>query len=313
MRKNYIFNKTVKGLYTRYRVKGLNLDRLIESLKKNDITLVNVKKHGRKEVVFGINFADNEKFFAIINNVWYNVYDVKRLGEFGPLYPLFGLIKNIGAVLGAALFIFVAVFSNDFIFSFSFKGSGSVLEREITEYLETNGITKMSRFSAIDLKSLGNGILAENDGLTFVSCVKKGYVLEIESVLSERPSDIVKGNASALVADCDGVIEEIKVYRGTARKAVGESVLTGEVIADGEYTVKGEKVVLGVIATAVVICDYESEYFSDNDNEEVFAEIFAREKLGEKDILSAQTVKLNENEKYKYKTVLRFRRLISVC
>ncbi|MDY6367481.1 MAG: sporulation protein YqfD, partial [Clostridia bacterium] len=166
--------KNISGVYVSFEVKGRNVERLMESLARQEITLYKIKKISAKKTLFSIKAADEQKFFAIINKVWYNTFSIKKLRYGGINYPFYFLIKNVGIAVGILLFTVVSAVSNDYIFSFEFTGSGSVYERAITYVLEQNGVKKFSRFSQINLSALEDILLAESEQLSFVSLKKSG-------------------------------------------------------------------------------------------------------------------------------------------
>ena len=314
MRKDNGLKKRVKGLkakgvYAYCEVKGLNLGRFMESIKRNKIPLYNVKKSGDKKLIFAVNASDLKKLFAINENVWYNTYKIRRIKFGGRNYPLFFLAKNVGITVGIALFYALTYLSNDFIFSFAFTGSGSVYKREITEYLNENGITRFSRFSDIDLKTLEDSILSANRNLSFVSCVKNGNRLTIDSAVSAGRAERLSGSACELVSDRNGIIESIKVYRGTAVKKVGESVFSGEIIVAGYADVKETRVSVNVIATATVRYSEDYEFTLSEDNDTA-ALAFAEETAG-KIPRESKISKTEENGKFIYAVRLFFTEVLT--
>lgn len=300
----------VKGVYAYFEVKGLNLNRFLESLKRNGIAVYNAKKTDNKRLVLAINAFDAEKLFAINFNVWYNTYEIRKIKTGGRNYPLFFLFKNVGIAVGIALFCATAYLSNDFIFSFSFTGSGSVYQREITEYLNENGITRFSRFSDIDLKTLEDSILSFSGNLSFVSCVKSGNRLLIDSAVSSGQTGRLSGKATELISDENGIIESVKVYRGTALKTNGEEIKKGETIVAGYADVKETRVSVNVIATATVIYfeDYEFTLTEDNDGA---AAAFAKECAG-KPCRDMGIFKTEKSGIFTYKVRLYFTKVLTV-
>ena len=265
--KNYIGGKNLV-LYTRYTVEGVNLDSFINSVKKKGINLYEIKKINRKKISLCIEYAQNENFFAITKNLCYNIM---RKGEKGKHYPLFLLIKNLGATIGAILFVFVCFLLSDFIFSFEFSGTGSVYKKEVENYLAGRGITKFTRFSDLNLDALSDEILASSEKLSFAEVKKRGNRLEISLALKNPPTSTLTGSAKNLISTDDGIIEEIKVYRGTALVKKGDFVKKGDLLVDGFVAVKDVIVSTNVIATVSIRTEWKFTYLSDFDKEEKIA------------------------------------------
>ena len=310
MRKNKVVRKNLKKLfYSTFEIRGLNLDRFINTLGKRGVLLMNVKKFGNKRLRVSVNSADDEKFFAIAEELCYNV---KKLGDGGRFYPLLYLYRNIGLFLGAAVFIAAIFFFNDLIFSFSFTGSGRIYGREVREFLSGMGINEYSRFSDIDLKGLGESILADNSHLSFVDCRKVGNRLEIDMALSTDSVKRLEGNVKELRADSDGVVERVKVYRGTAEVTEGQSVVKGDILVGG-YAMVGEvRVEMNVIAQVSVVSGFTYEYRSNKDNEGDIALLYAEAAAGDKEIINSRVQVKKEGEEYVYTAELSYRRVYFV-
>ena len=301
MRKNKSGTKNLELLYTTYEVRGLNLDRLINLCAKREIPVRDVKKYGNKRMLITVNFNDGKKFFAIAKDLCYNI---RKTRDKGRALPYLLLLRSFGLVVGGVIFIATALFVDDLIFSFSFSGSGSVLKREVEEYLLGRGVTVYSRFSNIDLAELEDGILAGNPRLSFASCKKVGNRLKIELALSSEGVQTLDTKIQALNASVSGVVEAIKVYRGTAVVEVGDFVEAGTPLVVGTVEIKEQSVYTGVLATVSLKTVHTYTYRSEKDGEEMLATIFARESLGDKEILGETVEKTEVGGGYEYKVVL---------
>jgi hypothetical protein len=152
-------------------------------------------------------------------------------------------------------------------------------------------------------------VLKNNEHLSFVSAKKKGNRLEINLVLSKEKVPTLNGNVYELVADVDGVIEKIKVYRGTALFSVGDAVKSGDLLVGGYALIKEQTVKVNLLATVSVITEKEFYYQSSKPNQESVAEALAEQQLFEKEIISSQTTAEEVNGEYVYKTIIKYRRV----
>lgn len=307
MRENKVNRKGISLLYTTYEINGLNLDRFINTLKTKGVEVKNAQKKGNKQLLVSIKFADNEKFFAIAKELCYNI---KKVGFGGKAYPLFALYKNIGVVLGTILISLIAIVFSDYILSIDFVGSGSVCKREIKEYLYSNGICEFSKFSDIDLSVLEDKILSSNDNLSFVGAKKRGNRLIIESVLSTEKVKTLNGDIYSLNSDCDGVVDNIKVYRGTAVVEKGQEVKKGDLLVDGYSTIKEQTVKINVLAIISVICSNDCVYQSKNLGEEEKAILFAKAEFSDKEIIDYTVKTIKVDDTYIYTVSVRFKHII---
>ena len=167
MWENRIITKGIK-LHSTFEICGLNLDRFINTVKNRGIALYRIKKYSLKRMRVTVNLTDVSKFFAIAEELCYNI---KKIKDGGVLYPLYSLFSSLGIIIGSILFALSAIIVNDFIFSIDYSGSGKIYQREVQEYLLSQGVQTYSRFSRLDLGKLEDGILASNEHLSFASCV----------------------------------------------------------------------------------------------------------------------------------------------
>lgn len=306
MRKNKIVGKNL-GFYSTYKITGLNLDNLVNILKNKGVYLKDIVKRDRKTLIVSVSYQEREKFFAITRDLCYNI---KKVGERGKYRLALKMAHNFGLILGAVIFAVCSFVADDFIFSIDYAGSGSVYSREIGTLLEGENVKPFSRFSAIDLPALSDKILARTDKVSFAECLKVGNRLKINLVLSEKPTRTLFGDKETLCSDIDGVIEYLKVYRGTALKNVGDRVMAGETILGGFAVVKETTVKVGIIATVSVMGEFNYVYESERDGEESLAAIFAETALGEREIISSETVKTARGENlYEYKVKIIYRKI----
>ena len=305
MRKNKANRKNI-GVYSVYRIRGVNLDNLVNIVKNRGIILYNIKKPDRKTLIVSVNYADSEKFFAITRELCYNI---KRVGEKGALRFTLKLARNAGLVIGAAAFFLFSVFADDVILSVDYYGSGSVYEREINGYLDKLNVVPFARFSSFDLPALSDGIAAAHDRISFAECAKEGNRLKI-TLVARDTTEKTFAACEELFSPADGVIEFIKVYRGTALKNVGDTVEKGEPVCAGYETVKDAVIRTGVVAVVSVKGEYVYIMQSDKDGDGVIADIFARESFSGGEILSSEVeIVRTADGKYEYKVIIAYRRI----
>ncbi len=307
MRKNKVSRESLGLLKTTYLIKGLNLDRFINTAKKRGIALYELKKYANNRLLVTVNFEESGKFFAIAKELCYNI---KKVRDKGRAYPLLALYRSLGVVIGCLIISLSVICVNDYIFSFSFTGSGSVYKREVERYLGTCGIKEYSRFSDIDFDLLEDGILAQNPHLSFASCKKVGNRLVIDLALSTKKVETLKGDVYALYSDTDGVIEDIKVYRGTAVVSAGQSVRVGDLLVDGVAVIKEQTVKINLLASVTINCEGEYQYRSKIEGEEEKAVMFAEQYFDDREVLSSSVRVENIDGEYVYNVTVRYRRVI---
>ena len=285
------------GLFAVYEIRGLNLDRFINAVNKRGVELYDLKKRANNRLIVTVSYYKSQKFFAIAEELCYNI---KRIRYKGSLYPLFQLSRTVGLLLGAIIFTVSAFMLGDRIFSFSFEGSGSVYKREMQEYLCSKGVVRYAKFSDFSLGALEDELLADNCHLSFVSCIKKGNRLIINSALSTEKVKTLPTDVYALYSDVDGVVESVKVYRGTAVVRHGESVKKGQLLVDGNVVIKEQTVKINVLATVTLRVSSTVKYRSNSLNDEDKAITFAEEHFGERDYREISAVVEKDGDGYIY-------------
>ncbi len=308
MRKNSSARAGIKGLYTVYEIRGVNLDRLINYARKQGITLYDVKKISFKRMVVSVNFNESNKFFAIADKMCYNI---KKIRHKGISYPIFAIFKSAGLLVGAIVFFLTALLYDDFIVGISFSGSGAIYKRQVQQFLAENGAYEYARFSDIDLKVLEDKTLAENQSLSFVSLKKSGNTLKVELALSTDDVSRLKGDVEELRTSVCGDIESIKVYRGQAMVGVGDSVKVGDLLVDGVVTVKEQQIKTNVLCAVSIIVTSEKHFIFKEDNLENTAVLLAEGEVDDEIILS-EVEKIQKNDGYLYIVKTRYRRVYNV-
>ncbi len=309
MRKNTKRGKNFLDVKNTYLVQGLNLDRLLTFAKNKGITLYDIKKTTNKRLLVSVSVKESQNFFAIAKELCYNI---KKVKEKGIALPLLMLWRKVGIVVGAIIFCLSSYGLNDFIFGFSFSGSGSVLEKEVLEYLNGVGIKQFTRFSDINTQELEDQILAYNPNLSFVGITKKGNTLCFNLAIANQNTDALKGDIYSLKSDVSGVIEKIKVYRGTAMVAEGDNVNIGDLLVDGKMIIKDQVVDINVIATVWIIVSEEFTFKHEQKGQEQKAELMAKAMMVDKDIVSCSTSCVKNKDTYVYTTTINYRYLICV-
>jgi hypothetical protein len=117
---------------------------------------------------------------------------------------------------------------------------------------------------------------------------------------SKVPNTVLSGSAENLKSTVDGVIESIKVYRGTALLSVGDTVKVGDIIVDG-FTVRNEVVCkINVIASATILSSVTKTYILDSEGLEDIATTFIEEELSNQNLTSVKIAVNEKDGKYEY-------------
>lgn len=307
-RKNIAVKNRLGGVYAVYSIKGLNLDRFINNLKNKEIALYDVKKPAFNQLIVAVSYRDSKKLFAFAKEMCYNI---KKVQEKGPLSPLLFALRKGGVVIGLMLFSLVTICLSNLVYEVRFEGTGSVCKREILTYLESVGVKKFTNFSKFDKQKLEDEILACYPSLSFVSLEKRGNLLVVNSILSTEPVKKLDDKVFALYSSVSGVIESVKVYRGTAVVSVGDRVKEGDLLVDGFMLIKEQTLKTNVYASVTIVAEQKFNFIEKQDNKEQECLLFALSKMGDKQILSWSVEKIQFGQEFIYEVTAKYRAVIN--
>ena len=293
-------------IFAEYEINGVNIANLLNRLKKEKISLYKVRFIKEKTVTLRVKVKDEKKFFAITKNLCYNVKKRKNCGN---LLHLISLLISPSIIVGAVLFIILSVYFSNLILGFSFIGSGVRYSDEVRLYLKEAGIEERCFVKKDKLEKIANGILSRTDKFSFVSIKKKGSRLIVELILSSKKPYIQNDSERNLYSNIDGVIEEIKLYRGTSMVEVGDMVKCGDLLVLGQMEIKETLLEVNALAVVTIKAQKDFNYISSLDNDEENAIIFATSSINE-ECEEVLVDKIQKNGKYYYKVTVFYKRII---
>lgn len=139
-----------------------------------------------------------------------------------------------GAIAAILLTVFVYAVSSGVVWEVRVEGNERVSREKIVEELREVGFGVGTRFSSVDIGMVESEFLKNSDTVSWIGVNRRGsvaYVSVIEKMNAED-TGIPKGYAN-IVAEFDGVIEEITVKSGYAAVKVGEAVKKGDLLISG--------------------------------------------------------------------------------
>jgi len=157
------------------------------------------------------------------------------------------------------IFIAALIVSDRAVFAIDYYGSGAVYKEEAAAALVKLGIKEFSAVTSGDLRAAETEIM-KSPSFSFASVKKQGSRLKINLVLSPQTAGVVDYSKTILTAPVNGVVESVKVYRGTAEVSVGDEVAAGATLVDGYNIIKETKVETYVLATVTLIAEHRAVY-----------------------------------------------------
>ena len=168
---------------------------------------------------------------------------------------------RIGAFAGILIAIFLVVASQSVIWDIDVVGNESITTSQIRELLREEGFFVGCYIPSANTDKIETRIMLKSDLISWMSINIKGTVAEVqvrENVKAED-DDSAKKPAN-LVASKDGIIEEVRIFRGTVTVSPGQPVGKGTLLVSGFY--EGERVgVMYTRASGQVFARTTSEYY----------------------------------------------------
>ena len=200
--------------------------KLVNALIKLDICS-DVTPDGR----FSVSRRDKLKFVSYAKSKM-------RFSLSEPLGIYGFIIRNkvrYGAILAIVITTLIFAFSSGRIWDIRISGNESLSDYRIEKSLEDLGFKTGARWGKIDKNEIEIELLRTNPDIAWISVNRRGTVAYVEIIESENVGMIDdKGYPfSNIVADRDGVIEEITVESGVAIVKSGDVVRRGDVLISG--------------------------------------------------------------------------------
>ena len=203
-------------------IEGIGAARAVEKLAQGGVPVLGAKLQ-KKGVLIEVDAKHCKKVFAILRGSCYNV---KKVSFSGWRKLLARLQRCAGLLVGAAVFAGAVLFCQGRVLRIEVVGSGACYTSEVLALLAEDGTGFFS--PAPEGGALTARILAL-PRVSFCSLHHEGGVLTVQVELSD---DALPLSSEPLYAPADGVVYALTVVAGRALVAVGDSVRTGDVIAE---------------------------------------------------------------------------------
>ncbi len=161
--------------------------------------------------------------------------DARVESRHGLPVKFFDILRRPGILIGFAIAVWAAVFSQSVIWDVRIVGNENVPSENIIALLEECGVGVGTKKRALDIDAIENRALIISDELSWISVNIIGNIAEVEvREVSSAPEkeDYVCSN---LVAARNGTVVELIEVRGNLRVELGEAVSEGQLLVGGIY------------------------------------------------------------------------------
>ena len=168
---------------------------------------------------------------------------------------------RIGAFVGILIAVVLVIASQSVIWDIEVVGNETVTTSEIRQLLREEGFFVGCYIPAANTDKIETRILVKSDVISWMSINIKGTVAEVQVRENVKPQeDDTPKKPANLVASKEGIIEEVRIFRGTLTVSPGQPVGKGTLLVSGFY--EGERVgVMYTRAAGQVFARTKSEYY----------------------------------------------------
>ena len=250
----------------------------LKKLKNANVGVYNCKKDGAK-FIFSIKDKDLKKVFAIFSKPCYNisVQSSRRRNL------LSGAVTRIGLIVGAFIFVCMAVIANSFIFRIEVSGSGSYLYTDVKSIIYEQGFSEFKAFRKLDVAKAEGKILSL-PSVTFCNIEKHGSVLRIDVQVDEELNN--KVSPQSLVSDRNGVVKNIVAICGTAAVSVNSEINAGDTLIYAYTMVGEERTDCIAVGFAEIECKGSYEYSAPAESESALKAAYSKANLYAENIIN---------------------------
>ena len=257
----------------KFLLRGREPEKALQRLKNAGIVLFDVKKTQKDALTFWVKGKQAQKVFAIYPKTWYNKaerggYEISSLGEKGLFFRLKRLEKRPGLLAGAAAFLLITAFCDNFVFAVRYSGDKALCDLA-KKIVVSHGVKAFTRYSETSAEEIAAEILSLN-GASYASVKKRGTVVYVEARRSSfaEKSVVTEGDMRAAH---EGTLTELTVLRGEKACGAGQKVNKGDLLVSSVLiTGEGEsesRVPVTVVARAEILCVYERAVTAENEKQ----------------------------------------------
>lgn len=186
---------------------------------------------------------------------------VKITKRKGLLFPAMRIWNRAGILLGIVAFITIINFLGGFVWQIDVSGNEKISDREIIDFLESNGYYEGVYNKSVDKDLLEDLMMASFKNLAWVNINQHGSTATVElreAVMRPKVTN-TKGYYN-LKSKKDGTIVSAKATNGWQVARVGDGVTKGDLLVSGIYESEKNKINLYTHASGVYIARVNEQF-----------------------------------------------------
>jgi similar to stage IV sporulation protein len=219
--------------YCVIKLEGPRRERFINLAMAREIDLWDIVQKGEQKIYCKVNIKDIKKLREIVH---ISKCPFEIVGKKGLPFYLYKARKRKGATLGLVLFILSLYFLSSFIWFIKIEPQKPMkiyTESQIKQELKRTKVEVGSRKRGIQLDIIEKQLQRRLPDLAFIDMHYVGTLLKVELVEKQLKEQNASNHIAHIIANQDGVIEELLVLNGEPKVKVGDTVQKGQVLISG--------------------------------------------------------------------------------
>lgn len=213
----------------RFQLSGLNLERFINLMNREDIPLHHVRRRGARQLTAQCFSADLPRIRSLTGEKGWKMEHVRAVGLSGLAA---GMKRRKGVPLGIVLACALVLALSQFVWQIHISGAGAHTA-DIRAYLQAEGYGPGTRRSSVDASALEAALTYRYPDIAWFHVYVRGASLVVE-VAPGVPSPEVEAHSSCdVIAAHMGIVDSVRVYAGTSQVKRGDVVQKGDVLIRG--------------------------------------------------------------------------------
>lgn len=212
----------------RVKVKNGDSAAVFDVLYKSDISFENEKRDGQN-----ITFTLTERDYASCAELLSPYAEVSEMSGFPYLCRF--LRQRPFVLIGVLIFFAWMKYSSGIVWDIKIDGNTKTSDETIKETLAELGFDVGVPFGDINYNQLHADYVSIQNDIAWLSIFMNGTVAEVQvrELYRDEREKHPSNTYANVVAECDGIVEEINVFEGQAAVAVGQLVREGQVLISG--------------------------------------------------------------------------------
>ncbi|KAB7670075.1 sporulation protein YqfD [Bacillus sp. B1-b2] len=210
---------------------GKGLERFLNKLMKNDISVFNIKKHGVQTITFQINLKNIHLLRRVVRGSGLKIEFQRRAGA--PfLYKR--IWKNSGFVIGLFLFLGLVLTFSNMVWGIEIKGANPATEYQIRKELDKMNI-KIGEFQFFskELDAIQAELTNNIDAITWIGVELKGTTYHFQVVEKDEPEKKEEEVPQNIVAAKRATIVDDFIEEGSKQYKMNQVVNKGQLLVSG--------------------------------------------------------------------------------